>query len=99
MIDKPPAQTPPAPSPAARPATAAGGDWLVQVGTFGQKDNAERLAASLKQRGFAAFVSPLSRPDKTLYRVRVGPAGSREAAADVAGKLAAAGQSGQIVAP
>ena len=80
-----------------RPAATSGGGWLVQVGTFGQKDNAERLAASLKQRGFAAFVSPTARDGKTMFRVRVGPSGSRDGAAGVAGKLAAAGQSGQIV--
>jgi DedD protein len=70
----------------------------VQVGTFGLKDNADRLAARLKQQGFAAFVSPAERSGKTLYRVRVGPPGSREAAAAVVARLAATGQTGQIVA-
>ena len=83
---------------AAPKAAAAAGGFLVQVGTFGQKDNAERLAGTLKGKGFAAFVSPTSRAGKTLYRVRVGPAGSRDTAAGLAARLAAAGQSGQVVA-
>jgi DedD protein len=91
------ATPPPAASSEARPA-AANGAWLVQVGTFGQKDNADRLAGSLKRQGFAAFISPTTRAGKTLYRVRVGPTGSREDATAVAGRLAAAGQAGQVVA-
>lgn len=99
-----PAATPPVPvKPASstRPvaaATTAAGEFVVQVGTFAQKDNAERLAVSLKGRGFAAVVSPLQQGGKTMYRVRVGPAGSRDSARALAGKLAAAGQAGQVVA-
>ncbi len=102
------AAAPPAPKPASVPAeppstpasasSPVSGSWLVQVGTFGQKGNADRLTTSLKQRGFAAFVSSAARSGKTLYRVRVGPAGSREDAAAIAGRLAAAGQTGQVVA-
>jgi DedD protein len=69
----------------------------VQVGTFGQKANADRLVASLRNRGFEAFVSATERAGKPLYRVRVGPAGSRDAATATAGRLSQAGQSGQIV--
>jgi len=82
--------------PVAAPAQSSGG-WLVQVGTFGQKANAERLAAGLKAKGFAAVVSPTQRAGDTMYRVRVGPAGTREAALAVAARLSAAGQSGQVV--
>jgi cell division septation protein DedD len=95
----------PARIPAAKPATAtpaaarpaAGGAFVVQVGTFGQKDNAERLAATLKGRGFAAVVSASSSGGRTLYRVRVGPAGPRDAATGLAGRLASAGHPGQVV--
>lgn len=80
-------------------APAAGtGSWLVQVGTFGQKENAERLATGLKGKGFAAAVSPTIRGGKTMYRVRVGPAGSKDEARAVADRLRAAGQAGQVVA-
>lgn len=82
---------------AATPPRDAGG-WVVQVGTFGQKANADRLAASLKRAGFDAYVSPSARGDKSLYRVRVGPAAARDEAADLASRLAAAGHAGQVVA-
>ncbi len=87
------AAVPDKPAPAAAPA----GAWLVQVGTFGQKANAERLAASLRDRGFATDVSPTSRGEKTLFRVRVGPPGSRADAEGLRTRLQAAGQTGQVV--
>lgn len=101
-VTAPAAVTPPVRNAdaSARPAVKTGSDgagFLVQVGTFGQKSNAERLAASLKGRGFEAFVSPVTGGGRTLYRVRVGPPGAREAATSLAGRLAAAGQSGQVV--
>lgn len=101
VAEKPAARPAPVskpPQPAATPAQGSG-LWLVQVGTFGQKGNAERLAAGLKAKGFAAFVSPTQRAGKgVMYRVRVGPAGTREAATGLAGRLSASGQSGQVVA-
>lgn len=99
-IAAPPAQPAPQTAPKAElaPAATVPGGWLVQVGTFGQKDNAERLVKSLNSGGFAAFLSPTTRGGKTMYRVRVGPAGSRETAAGVASRLASSGQSGQVVA-
>jgi DedD protein len=88
-------------APEQRPEVAqrpdAGGNWLVQVGTFGQKQNADRLVTSLRSKGFDAFLSETTRAGKKLYRVRVGPAGTRAAADGLAGKLAAAGQPGQVV--
>lgn len=90
--------TEPAAAPA-RPEAAArsSGGWLVQIGTFGQKGNAERLSGALQKSGFDAFVSPTSRGEKTLYRVRVGPAGAKEEATQLAGRLGAAGHQGQVV--
>jgi len=93
-VAPPPRAEPPPPAP--RP-VATGGGWLVQLGTFGQRDNAERLAAELGAKGFAAVLSTTSVDGRTLYRVRVGPAGSREAAATLAGRLSAAGYKGNVV--
>jgi DedD protein len=106
----PPAVVKPAPAPAPAPPVTASpkpptvaaersgsSSWVVQVGTFGQKANADRLVVNLKKDGFDAFVSPTERSGKELYRVRVGPAGSREAATAIAGRLARSGQSGQVV--
>jgi DedD protein len=98
----PRAATGTAPESATAPAQAAPasnqGGWVVQVGTFGQKDNAERLVATLGGKGFAAFLSPTTRSGKTLYRVRVGPPAAKPEAQAMAGRLAAAGQAGQVVA-
>jgi DedD protein len=95
---EPPPEVAPAVKAEPAPPTRAAGGWVVQVGTFGQKANADRLAATLKQGGFDAYVSPSVRGDKSLYRVRVGPAGARDEASGLAGRLAAAGHQGQVVA-
>jgi DedD protein len=92
-----PAATPAEPR-ASLPAEARSG-WFVQVGTFGQRDNAERLVTNLKGLGFAAVVNTTDRSGKALHRVRVGPAGGRAEAEALAARLAAAGHRGQIVAP
>lgn len=76
---------------------ATGGGWVVQVGTFGQKANADRLVATIQKSGFNAFISATERGGKPLYRVRVGPAGTREAASEIAARLAQSGQTGQVV--
>jgi cell division septation protein DedD len=74
-----------------------GSGWAVQLGVFGQRDNADRLVRDLRSRGFEAFVSPVSRPGSTLYRVRVGPEHDRDAAEQLARRLAAAGHRGPVV--
>ncbi|MAM56707.1 MAG: acetyl-CoA carboxylase subunit beta [Salinicola sp.] len=57
------------------PASSDGG-WVVQVGSFGQSDNATRLAAKLKEQGFAAYSQPR---DNNLTTVYVGPFSSSDA--------------------
>lgn len=85
-----------APAPQEEPA-AAGSLWAVQLGSFSNEDNAEGLAADLRDQGFAAFLSRVESGGRTLHRVRVGPQGSREEADKVAAALARAGHSGQVV--
>ena len=43
------------------------------LGSFADKQNAERLAATVAQNGFPTYLTPLEQQGKTLYRVRVGP--------------------------
>ena len=89
----------------AKPATeqpAAAGDsptgmWAVQLGSFGNQQNAERLAADLRKQGFAAFLSQLSTGSGELHRVRIGPQKDRESAEAMAARLAKAGHKGQVV--
>jgi DedD protein len=84
-----------APPPAAP--ESATGMWAVQLGSFSNQANAERLAADLRQSGYAAFLSQLTTSSGSLHRVRVGPQKDRESAEAVAGKLNGDGHKGQVV--
>jgi len=95
-----PAVTQPAPEQPAVQSTAAAsstGMWAVQLGSFGNQENAERLAADLRKQGFAAFLSQLSTGSGELHRVRIGPQKDRESAEAVAAQLGKAGHKGQVV--
>ena len=73
------------------------GMWAVQLGSFGDQGNAERLAADLRKQGFAAFLSQLSTSSESLHRVRIGPQKDRESAEAMAARLQKAGHKGQVV--
>jgi DedD protein len=47
--------------------------WVVQLGSFSSKVNADKLNLTLRKSGFPAFVEPLEQKNETVYRVRVGP--------------------------
>jgi DedD protein len=87
---------PAAQSPAPESASSTG-MWAVQLGSFGNQQNAERLAADLRKQGFAAFLSQLSTDSGELHRVRIGPQKDRESAEAMAARLAKAGHKGQVV--
>ena len=88
----------PSPPPAAAPADAAGagGAYMVQLGSFASRANADRFAQKLKGQGFNASVSQSS-SGRHLYRVRAGPAHDHAAAVQLQTKLQAAGHVGAIV--
>ena len=86
-----PAEPPP---PAAK---APAGGWAVQVGAFGSADTARRLVGDLNGAGYRAFVSPVNRGGKTLYRVRVGPEADRAGAEQLAPRLKARGLPATVV--
>jgi cell division septation protein DedD len=69
----------------------------VQVGAFGSADTARRLVQDLGGAGYRAFVSPVNRGGKTLYRVRVGPAGDRAGAEQLVPRLKARGLPATVV--
>jgi DedD protein len=87
--------TPPEPAPVARPqadevkppAASAKGGLAVQVGAFGSAATARKLVDDLKGDGYSAYIAPLSKGGKTLYRVRVGPVVDRAAADKLAAQL------------
>jgi DedD protein len=87
----------------ASPAPAASGDaakdgFSVQLAAFADDKGANALAGKLKKLGYTAYTEPLKTSRGTLWRVRVGPFPSRDAANQARDRLKAQGQNG-IVAP
>lgn len=77
--------------------SASGTGWMVQLGVFASRENAEHLAQEMRGKGFKASVSDVTSSSRRLYRVRVGPAPDRAAAQTLQGRLRAAGRSGTLV--
>lgn len=102
-----PVKTRPAPEPVAEEAPAeqdepaatssSTGMWAVQLGSFGNQENAERLAADLRKQGHAAFLSQVMTSDGQRHRVRIGPQKDRAAAEAVAASLKKAGHDGKVL--
>ena len=72
--EKQPAQSAPS------PVRGADAPWTVQLGSFSKDDNAETLAAQLRELGYLAYVSRFNDGERLHYRVRVGGFPSRDAA-------------------
>jgi DedD protein len=64
----------PAPPPAAKPVAGAPTAWVVQLGSFSNRENAFALRDKLRKRRYTAFVDDVAGAgNKPIYRVRVGP--------------------------
>ena len=70
------------------------GMWAVQLGSFSNQGNAERLAADLRKQGYAAFLSQVQTGSGALHRVRIGPQEDRDSTESVAASMAEAGHPG-----
>ena len=92
-----PASPPPAASDDESGEASATGMWAVQLGSFSNKENAERLAADLRDQGFAAFLSQLQTNAGQLHRVRIGPQKDKVSAEAIAAQLAKSGHEGRVV--
>ncbi|MEO8063784.1 MAG: SPOR domain-containing protein [Pseudomonadota bacterium] len=97
-----PATAPTARDETARPAMAPAappekGSFAVQLGSFGSRENADRLVRDMTAKGFAAFVAPITSNGRELYRVRIGPTRDRPQAEALAAQLRRIGQTGSIV--
>ncbi|QGL62526.1 sporulation protein [Stenotrophomonas maltophilia] len=102
---KPVAKPEPKPEPkpeatASKPATpaapaASGVGFAVQLGAFGQANDANALRDKVRAAGFSAFVEQVRTEKGSLHRVRVGPVANRADAeqlkAQVAAKVGVAG--------
>lgn len=62
------------------------GEWSVQVGSFGEPSNAERLQARLEEQGFPAYRRPRNNDLTSVY---VGPYASSEVAEEAMAELKA----------
>jgi DedD protein len=71
------------------------GAYVVQLGSFANRANADRLARQVHSQGFPVSVSRGT--SGRLYRVRVGPARDRATASELAQQLSARGHRGEIV--
>ena len=106
--EAPPAEAPkasqaapvkPAPDDARKPAPPKpSGAYSVQLAAFADDKGANALANRLKKAGHPAYTEPYSTSRGTLWRVRVGPYPTREAAESARTKLKADGQNGIIAA-
>jgi DedD protein len=71
--------------------------FAVQLGSFGQVANAQKYAAELSNKGFAAFIRSGSTATGGVHRVYAGPRPSRDAAQQLASVLGNAGYRGIVV--
>jgi cell division septation protein DedD len=81
------------PASATQPPVAG---WIVQLGSFASRANAERLVRELKAKGFAAFWTESASGGRKLYRVRVGPAADHASGEALRAKLRSAGHPGSL---
>jgi DedD protein len=87
------APPPPAESP---PAATGTGAYVVQLGSFANRANADRLAKQVHGLGYPVSVSRGS-TGRRLYRVLVGPGRDHASAEQMAAKLHAQGHDGKVV--
>ncbi|QSP93756.1 SPOR domain-containing protein [Marinobacter salinisoli] len=62
------------------PNPVAEGDWVVQLGSFGNADNARRLRDQVREKGYGSHLEAIKRGDATLTRVFSGPFPDRPSA-------------------
>ncbi len=97
---KPAAPKAEAPAAAAASAPAAGADayvYFVQAGAFTRPEEAESQKAKLAIQGFTAKVMEREQNGRTVFRVRLGPSDTREAAEDLQRKIEGAGFEANLV--
>jgi cell division protein FtsN len=96
--DTPPpaaAATPPAAVPA--PAAAEAYVYFVQAGAFTRPEEAESQKAKLAIQGFTAKTMEREQNGRTVYRVRLGPMDTRDAAEELQRKIEGAGFEANLV--
>ena len=67
----------------------AAGDWILQLGSFGNAANAARLVKNLRDAGWNAYQEKLTIAENTFYRVRAGAWSSKQEAAEAGTRIGA----------
>jgi DedD protein len=91
-----------APAPvesSAPPPISPRGAWAVQLGSFANRPNADKLARQLKGQGFSVYVVTGGSAASVRYRVRIGPLADRGSAERTVTKLKSIGHASSLVAP
>lgn len=90
-----------APVAAASAASASAGPdayvYFVQAGAYTRTEDAEAQKAKLAIQGFTAKLMEREQAGRTVYRVRLGPVDTREAAEDLQRKIEGAGFEANLV--
>jgi DedD protein len=73
--------------------------WAVQLGSFANRPNADKLARQLKGQGFSVYVVTGGSAASVRYRVRIGPLADRGSAERTVTKLKSIGHASSLVAP
>jgi DedD protein len=96
-----PAETPKAvdepPAPATPAGASAAGKWFVQAAALSSEGAARQLSERLSKAGMAPFVERAETGGAVLYRVRLGPFASRDAAVKARRRLRALGIGSNVV--
>ena len=95
-IDAKPPAAAPSDATVTASAQAVREGFAVQLAAYSDDKGANALASRLKRSGYPAYTEPLKTSRGTLWRVRVGPYPSRDAATGIRDKLKAEGQSGIV---
>jgi DedD protein len=84
-------------APAAPGGAPAAGKWFVQAAALSSEGAARRLSERLSKAGMAPFVESAQTGGAVLYRVRLGPFASRDAAVKARKRLRSLGVGSNVV--
>lgn len=70
--------------------------YLLQVASFRQQSDADRLKAELTLKGFDVRISPFVNEDRTWYRVKIGPFNTLSSVKEARSTLSPLGLNGMI---
>lgn len=94
---KAPAAATAAPKAPPAPAATPKDGYVVQLGAFTDDKGANALANRLKKAGYSAYTEALTTSRGAMWRVRVGPFPTRDAATQARDRLKTEGQAGIVV--